>query len=73
MDLLWSANPARPNATCSFHKIKTAFSPRQVAKLLLRRGASPSRDREGRSPEQMAAGRSCGRDSELLALLSRAV
>lgn len=45
----------------------------EVAKLLLRRGASPSRDREGRSPAQLAAGHSCGRDTELLALLTKAI
>lgn len=43
-----------------------------VARLLLRRGAaSGSRDRTGRSAAQLAQGHQCGKDSELLAMLSR--
>jgi hypothetical protein len=38
-----------------------------------RRGAACSRDRHGLTPAQLAAGRVCGRDPELLALLSRQV
>ncbi len=43
-----------------------------AARLLLRRGAAAgARDRSGRSAAQLAEGRACGRDSELLALLAR--
>ncbi|PSC71679.1 ADP-ribosylation factor GTPase-activating AGD1 [Micractinium conductrix] len=43
----------------------------EPAKLLLKRGAACTRDRHGLSPAQLAHGRPCSADSELMALLSR--
>ncbi len=43
-----------------------------AAKMLLRRGAATgARDRTGRSAAQLAAGRECGRDRELMVQLSK--
>lgn len=46
-----------------------------VVRLLLRRGAATAfRDRSGRTARQLAEGQQqCGRDTELLALLSKDV
>ncbi|KAI3430848.1 hypothetical protein D9Q98_009258 [Chlorella vulgaris] len=43
----------------------------EVARLLLRRGAACTRDRQGLTPAQLAAGRPCSRDAELLTLLAK--
>lgn len=44
----------------------------RVARLLLRRGAATGgRDRKGHNAAQLAEGRQCGQDTELLALLSK--
>ncbi|KAL4420567.1 hypothetical protein ABPG75_010223 [Micractinium tetrahymenae] len=43
----------------------------QAAKLLLRRGAACTRDRHGLTAAQLAQGRPCSRDGELMALLSQ--
>ncbi|KAL4436335.1 hypothetical protein ABPG77_009897 [Micractinium sp. CCAP 211/92] len=43
----------------------------EAAKLLLRRGAACTRDRHGLTAAQLAQGRPCSRDAELMALLSR--
>eukprot|EP00887_Chlorella_sp_A99_P007156 scaffold2.g7156.t1 len=69
---LSSGLPPLPPAVPEIHAPPALAARAEVAKLLLRRQASSSRDREGLTPAQLAAAHPCGRDTELLALLREA-